>query len=148
MERPDTVVRHPNAFLEFLKPLESILSRFYFHFHRKKPKNTTNIESLHKFNEDGIRTSGTRLARPSKDIKENLVHIAKKMIHSFFPLDHCNIVLLLIILIKIIIIHETSRYSCIPAFTVVFFRMLPFMVQTRANEREKMCRQTITWGVR
>ena len=56
LESPDTVVRHPNAFLEYLKPLESVLSRFYFYFHRKKLKNTTNIESLHKFNEDGIST--------------------------------------------------------------------------------------------
>ena len=58
LESPDTVVRHPNAFLEYLKPLESVLSRFYFYFHRKKLKNTTNIESLHKFNEDGISTLG------------------------------------------------------------------------------------------
>ena len=58
LESPDTVVRHSNAFLEYLKPLESVLSRFYFYFHRKKLKNTTNIESLHKFNEDGISTCG------------------------------------------------------------------------------------------
>ena len=44
MERPDTVVRHPNAFLEYLKPLESVLNRFYFYFHRTKLKNTTNAE--------------------------------------------------------------------------------------------------------
>ena len=44
LESPDTVVRHPNAFLEYLKPLESILSRFYFYFHRTKLKNTTNAE--------------------------------------------------------------------------------------------------------
>ena len=38
MESPDTLVWHPNAFLECLKPLESASSRFYFYFHRKKLK--------------------------------------------------------------------------------------------------------------
>ena len=44
LEDSDTVVRHPNAFLEYLKPLESVLSRFDFYFRRKKLKNTTNAE--------------------------------------------------------------------------------------------------------
>ena len=56
MEDSDTVVRHQNAFLEYLKPLESVLSRFYFYFYRKKLKNTTNIEFFYKYHEDGIST--------------------------------------------------------------------------------------------
>ena len=54
----DTIVRHQNAFLEYLKPLEWVLSKLYSYFHRKKLKNTTNIEFLYKFNEDGISTLG------------------------------------------------------------------------------------------
>ena len=42
MGSPDTLVRHSNAFLEYLKPLESVLSKFEFNFHREKLKNTTN----------------------------------------------------------------------------------------------------------
>ena len=63
MESPDTLVRHPNAFLEYLEPLESVLSRFSFYFHRKKLKNTTNLELLHEFDEDGIDTRAGPLSK-------------------------------------------------------------------------------------
>ena len=56
LEDSDTVVRHQNAFLEYLKPLESVLSRFYFYFHRKKLKNTTNAEG-------GTSTGGKSIPR-------------------------------------------------------------------------------------
>ena len=58
MENLDALVRHPNAFLEYLKPLESVLSKFELNFHRKKLKNTMTAKFLRKFDEDGI---GTRV---------------------------------------------------------------------------------------
>ena len=45
-----------HAFLEYLKPLESVLSKFELNFHRKMLKNITNAKFLRKFDEDGIGT--------------------------------------------------------------------------------------------